>query len=74
MINTFGKDNHEAKILDFVLNAMTMIYQEPYEPIKQSRWSLGFDGKFANLKADITKTMKDTGKEIVKTVEDTVKI
>ncbi|KND47638.1 MAG: hypothetical protein AB201_01745 [Parcubacteria bacterium C7867-006] len=72
LINTFGEKKNEEKILDFVLNSMTMIYQEPYEPTKESKFSLGFDGKFASLKGEITKTMKDVEKEVIKTVKEEI--
>ena len=79
LINTFGKDDKkiEGKILEFVLSSMNAIYQQPFDPIKESKVALGVDGKFANFKADFSKTMdnpvtKTTKEEIVKTTEDTI--
>jgi uncharacterized coiled-coil DUF342 family protein len=73
LLNTFGdrKEYVEGKIIDFVLNAMTMIYKEPYDPVKESKMSFGVNGRIASLKADLTKTMREeTAKEVVKVVKE----
>jgi siderophore synthetase component len=75
LINTFGKEKevNEEKILEFVINSMAQIYQEPFQPTKESKVTISFDGKVASLKADIAKTMEETKKSVINGVKEEIK-
>lgn len=73
LMNTFDKTKNEAKILEFVLNSMAMIYEEPHDHVKESKFSLGLDGKLANIKAELTNKLDSKLKSFTKsTTEKTV--
>ena len=74
LINTFDKEKevNEKEILGFVLNSMSTIYQEPYEPTKESKFTFGIDSSLASFKGDFTKTMEETKKSLIKTVKEEI--
>ena len=73
LMNVFGDEKNTDKILGFVLDSMTSIYKEPHETVKESKISLGIDGKVATLKTDFTKTMEDTKNAIVDDIKEEFK-
>ncbi len=70
--NTFKSSEAEKRILDFVVDSMTVIYKEPFDTKNESKISLGINPKSGDIKGEITETKEaiESVKKIVTTQEE----